>query len=224
MQPGDAGIRVLLVQDNPDDADLLRRELSLVPTPRFDVTTAASIEKSAATTGQRKIRIALWTFLRLAGLDRFRAVHSAHLRLRVILELGEADGDLALRAVQAGAQDYLVKGQSSGEVLARVIRYAIERLRAEGRLIDSEIRYRTLMEQASDAIVIMDQTGRFLEVNSKACELSGYTADEMLQLRMEDTIAPEDLAVRPPRMEPVQHGDVIRIERVLKRKDGQPSP
>src|SRR4051812_17701331 len=87
VQPGDAGIRVLLVEDNPDDADLLRRELSLVPTPRFDVTTAASIEEALRLLSSTEYEIALLDLFLpdSTGLDGLRALHSAYPRLPVII-------------------------------------------------------------------------------------------------------------------------------------------
>src|SRR3954451_13110834 len=149
-QTGEPSIRVLLVEDNPDDAHLLCRELAMIPAPRFDVTTVDSIEAALHTMSGAVYDydiVLLDLFLPdSTGLDGLHALHSANPRLPAIIMSGVSDSDLALEAVQAGAQDYLVKGQGSGEVLVRVIRYAIERQRAESRLIESETKYRTLME------------------------------------------------------------------------------
>ena len=91
---------------------------------------------------------------------------------------------------------------------------------AEQALRDSEARYRTLMEQASDGIFVTDQAFRILEVNSRGCEMLGYTREEMLGLVGAGILLSEDLAVQPVRIaEFMQQGSVLS-ERRVRRKDG----
>ncbi|MEK7851467.1 MAG: response regulator, partial [Deltaproteobacteria bacterium] len=71
------------------------------------------------------------------GLDTFTRIHSRSPHLPVIVFTGLHDEDMAIRAVQEGAQDYLVKGEVENALLARAIRYAIERRKLEERLIQS---------------------------------------------------------------------------------------
>src|SRR4051794_24649186 len=96
VQPDDAGIRGVLVEDNPDDADLLRRELGIVPTPRFEVTSAGSIEEALRLLGSSEYDIALLDLFLpdSTGLDGLRALHSAHARLPVIIMSGLTDAEL----------------------------------------------------------------------------------------------------------------------------------
>jgi diguanylate cyclase (GGDEF)-like protein len=68
------------------------------------------------------------------GLDALNRVQAAAPSTPIIVLSGTQDEPLALRAVKAGAQDYLVKGQTDGGTLHRAIRYAIERKRAEEQL------------------------------------------------------------------------------------------
>ena len=68
------------------------------------------------------------------GLPTLRQVQAANPTIPIIVLSGVSDQTLALQAVQDGAQDYLVKGQGQPELLARAIRYSIERKRAEERL------------------------------------------------------------------------------------------
>src|SRR5262249_45467525 len=65
------------------------------------------------------------------GLDTFLELRRHAPALPVVVLTGLADETLGARAVQEGAQDYLVKGQVEGRVLARAVRYAVERRRAE---------------------------------------------------------------------------------------------
>ncbi len=66
-----------------------------------------------------------------------------------------------------------------------------DRVRAEQALRESEARYRALFERANDAIFIENREDRIVDVNHRACELLGYTREELLQMRIPDLIAPE---------------------------------
>jgi diguanylate cyclase (GGDEF) domain len=68
------------------------------------------------------------------GLPTVRQIHDTSPTIPVVVLSGVSDQSLALQAVQQGAQDYLVKGQGHPELLARAVRYAIERKRTEERL------------------------------------------------------------------------------------------
>lgn len=88
----------------------------------------------------------------------------------------------------------------------------------------SESRYRVLMEQAADGIAIYDQQGRLVEANPRACEVLGYTREEMLGLTLGDVVDPEDLARTPIRYDILNTGQTLISERLLRRKDGSLVP
>lgn len=84
----------------------------------------------------------------------------------------------------------------------------------------SEARYRSLIEQASDAIYVVDFKGRFLEVNNAICQMTGYSRKELLRMSVEQIIDPEDLKTDPVKHGPRNPGDYGMRERRLLRKDG----
>jgi PAS domain S-box-containing protein len=95
-----------------------------------------------------------------------------------------------------------------------------ERRQSENALRASEANYRMLMEQASDAILIIDRSGRYLEVNSQLCKMLGYTRQELLQMNAKDLMFAEDYehyANEVPTMKP---GSSLRVERRLRHKSG----
>ncbi|MCP4687387.1 MAG: PAS domain S-box protein [Desulfobacterales bacterium] len=85
-----------------------------------------------------------------------------------------------------------------------------ERGRAEAALRESEARYRTLFEQANDAIFLSTEDDRIIDVNRRACEMLGYTREELLAMKVSNLQAPE---VRG------QNGSVIKSELT---QDGAP--
>jgi PAS domain S-box-containing protein len=84
----------------------------------------------------------------------------------------------------------------------------------------SESKYRMLMEQASDGIFVFDVDGRFLDVNTKACEMLGYSHEELSRLNVSDVISSEEDAGRPVAFLNLRTGEAIRSERTMVRKDG----
>jgi signal transduction histidine kinase len=137
----DATIRVLLVEDNPGDAGLIREELrgaehgGAAPTA-FAIVCADRLAAGLERLAGDKIDVVLLdlSLPDAHGLGSLARVRAAAPTTPVLVLTGFDDQELAARAVREGAQDYLVKGQVEGEVLGRTIRYAIER----GRLLASE--------------------------------------------------------------------------------------
>jgi signal transduction histidine kinase len=130
-------IRALLIEDNPGDARLIRemlRESASGGALRVDLThvdrLSAGLEKlhDEAVTNVVLLDLSLPDS---TGFDTFRSVRTAAPGVAIVVLSGLDDQDLAVRAVQEGAQDYLVKGQVDGGTLLRAMRYAVERQRLE---------------------------------------------------------------------------------------------
>lgn len=129
-------IAVLLIEDNPADALLLREAVREDALSIFQFTIAESMNA-----GLEFLRNAEFDVVLLdlglpdsQGLKSFETVHSAFPAKPVVVLSGSNDQRLALEAVQSGAQDYLVKGSTGWEIASRAMRYAIERKRMEERL------------------------------------------------------------------------------------------
>lgn len=99
-----------------------------------------------------------------------------------------------------------------------------ERKQTELALRESEERYRTLIEQASDGIFIVDPHGFFIEVNTRGCELIGYAREEILRMRITDPIYDKDLATTPIKFQELSAGHTTLSERRLRRKNGDLLP
>jgi len=132
-------IKVLLIEDNPVDAQLTKDILAEESAEQFDLAHAAQMSEAI-----QRLRIERFDVVLLDlslpdahGLETLNQVQVTTPSVPIVVLSGSDDKALALQAVQKGAQDYLVKGQGQGggELLARAIRYAIERKRAEERLI-----------------------------------------------------------------------------------------
>ena len=94
-------------------------------------------------------------------------------------------------------------------------------VRAEGELRASEARFRTLVDHAADAILLRGDDGKLIDVNQYACELLGYTREELIGMTPRDLVDPnEDPAFFRSVDERLKAGELFAFESGLRRKDG----
>ncbi len=84
----------------------------------------------------------------------------------------------------------------------------------------SENKYRLLVDQADAGIFVADETGAIQFANPKACEMSGYTAEEITHLNIADTYSPKEVGEGISRIKALSPGQTVCFERILRRKDG----
>jgi phosphoserine phosphatase RsbU/P len=140
-------IRILLVEDDPDDVWVMRNLLGDRWDGPFDLVqvelVSAAIERCAE--GPFDVILLDLALPDSQGMETFFNVHAHADEVPIVVLSGYNDEATAIKAVQAGAQDYLVKGQVDDHVLVRSIRYAIERgrrRRAEEALRDASEEFR----------------------------------------------------------------------------------
>ena len=114
------------------------------------------------------------------GLQTFHTLRKAAPDIPVIVLTGTDDQELATAAVRDGAQDYLVKGQISGILLFRAIRYALARHKAEQELARTAREWQTTFDATKDAIWILDENHRVLRTNKMAENYFNRPCSEML--------------------------------------------
>ncbi len=104
------------------------------------------------------------------------------------------------------------------------LRDVTERRSMENALIRSEENNRLLLELAPDAFFQGDRKGKFLLVNQKAIDLTGYSKEELLGLNISDLFTEQGLDTKPLRYDLLKQGDTIITEREIVRKDGRIIP
>ena len=174
-------IRLLLVEDNDTDALVAREELLDSVDVVFEMARVNRL-RSALSLLERETFDVVVLDLTLPdsdGLDTFLKFRAAAPNLPVVVASHHSAETIALQAVQAGAQDYLVKGSTKG-MLARTIRYAIERAKTQMALRDSEKRLNAVVESAMDAIISIDQQQLIIVFNASAEKMFGYPAEAVM--------------------------------------------
>jgi PAS domain S-box-containing protein len=161
-------IHILLVEDNPADARLLQELLESADSPSYAFTPAVSLCEAQAAVGRIDFDLVLLDpgLPDSQGLASLQRLHQAAPALPIVVVTGLDDDQVALAAVQHGAQDYVVKGRLDAPSLIRAIRYAIDRHQAAEAIRESEARSRHLVETLQQVEARQALTIRVLELLS----------------------------------------------------------
>jgi PAS domain S-box-containing protein len=164
-------IKVLLIDDDEDDYILTGELLAEAKAGIYELDWANSYEKGLAIAGRSEHDVCLVDY-RLGernGVQLIREAREARITTPMILQTGRGDYDVDVEAMEAGATDYLIKHETPPARLERTIRYAVqinlERSRDEAKVRDSETKFRSLAESASDAIISADAAGHIISWN-----------------------------------------------------------
>jgi signal transduction histidine kinase len=184
-------VRVLLIDDDENAFLLLRRLLSKISRKQFDVEWASTYNAglSAIRRQQHDIYLVDYRLGAESGLDLLHKAGDMQISAPIIILTGADDPKVDLEATRMGAADFLVKDHLDASTLERSIRYSMQHFATLRALKKSHERFRLLFERSMDAILISDDEGKIIEVNSAACKLLGYSHDKLLDLKMSDLIS-----------------------------------
>jgi len=129
----DTVLKVLLVEDDPGDAMLLRMALRENGEERFQIATVTTLAAALAHMAREMADVVLLdlTLPDSAGMETVARLQAAVPDVPVVVMTGASDPRLAGQSLTLGAQDYLVKGDASGAMVVRAIRYAIGRMKTQ---------------------------------------------------------------------------------------------
>jgi PAS domain S-box-containing protein len=187
-------IRVLLVEDNPGDARLLREVVREAEGAHIQLTHVDTLGKALLRLDVEKFDVVMLdlSLPDADGLETLVRTHAQAPSVPIVVLTGLDDEGLAIRAVREGAQDYLVKGSVTGQLLVRAMRYATERKRAVEALQRSEEYFRSLIENALDIITVLDIDGTVRYGSPSFERVLGYPQGELTQENLFKLIHPED--------------------------------
>lgn len=185
--------RILLVEDNPGDARLIRETLREAESFPFELALADRLAAAEVRLAAEPFDVVLLdlSLPDAHGLETVRRTLAAAPEAPIVVLTGLDDETLAVNAVQAGAQDYLVKGRLDGTLLARAIRYAMERKRLEREGASLLERERAARAEAEAAVRARDDVLRIVS-HDLGNSLSAVLVTTTLLLRS----LPEDGEVR----------------------------
>ena len=189
-------IHVLHLEDSPRDAEIIRQRLDGADVS-FDVVLANSKDSFEAALTREPFDLIISDY-NLPGYDGVRALKQAQATqpdVPVILISGTVVEEEAVRCLQIGATDYLLKGRL--DRLVPAVQRALQeaetrraRKRVEGALGESEARKAAILDSVLDCIVTMDANGIVIEFNSAAARTFGYTKAEAIGRSLAELIIP----------------------------------
>lgn len=223
----DRPVTILLIEDNPGDVRHVMEILADVPGLSFNFKSAGRLSDGLKELESNQIDIVLLD-LNLpdsTGYETYQMLQERFPDMPVILLTGLDDEELGLRAVRDGAQDYLAKGNLDGTLLARTIRYALERKLADIALHKSEQLLKKTFSCLNDAIFIIDaHSMEITSCNPAAADIFGYSMEELVGRNalflLGADIEKNDNNPEISEMYHYQRGEIY--ERLLQRKNGEP--
>jgi len=216
--------RLLVVDDDDDGYALIRELLSAVGDARFDVQWASSHDEGLALLEKNEHDIVLLDYHlgERTGLDLLRDARARGSRVPAVLLADLVDRDVDLAAMRAGAADFIVKSQMNERLLERSIRYALAESRTLDALRRSETRFRALIEQVPEAVLV-HVDGVLAYVNPATLAYLGYAAaDHLIGRGIADLVvdAGRDVMLDTMLTAPAAHGSApLQVVR-LRRADG----
>lgn len=163
-------MQILLVEDNIGDAYLIKDLLSRGAAPETQVTCVARLGDAKIAVRVQRYDVALvdLSLPDSTGTDSVQALAAEAPNLPVVVLTGTCSDQIAISAVQTGAQDFLVKGHVDEATLARSIRYAIERCRVQAELRKARDELQQRVEERTAELALAVQQLR-AEIEEREC-------------------------------------------------------
>lgn len=208
----DVSIKVLVLEDNPADVRLLQVGLATDARARYDVDSAGSIAEALRLLDTYAYDVVLLdlTLRDSTGLESFHRLHDAAEDLPVVILTQNEDDQLAVAAVAAGAQDYLVKGQTTAPLLGRTLRHALERQRLVNQLRQMDRARRDFVAHAAHELrtPLTTIAGMAAIIDERRGELGEERFEQMLDAVLRQSRRAGELAKALLDLSQVESGDL----------------
>jgi PAS domain S-box-containing protein len=191
-------IKILLIEDDEDDAFLVQEFLSDVKNfiCILDWEPNPELGKQKILAGSYDLFLIDFYLGKSTGLSIIDFIQENDILTPAVLLTGRNDAQIDVDASVAGAFDYLVKGDLRPDILERSIRYSIKQGRIIRELDEKEKKYRSLFERSLDCIFLANSEFRMLEMNDSFLRFLGYSNFDERKPHLKDFFAnPEDFEV-----------------------------
>jgi len=207
-------ISILYVDDEPTLLEITR--VYLERTGEFSVATTTSAQEAITMLAAEPFDAVIsdYQMPEMDGLAFLKFLRSDKNAVPFILFTGKGREEVAIEALNSGADFYLQKGgepKSQYAELSSKIRQAVQRRQAEMALLDSEEKYRDLVENINDVLFVVDRNGTITYISPRISQF-GYAPADMIKRPVSDFIVPDDLPRVEERFREIEKGDLHPFE------------
>jgi diguanylate cyclase (GGDEF)-like protein/PAS domain S-box-containing protein len=219
---------VLLIENDPAETRLVHEMLGDSTSCIFESTHVETMSSAERYLTGRSVDIVLMDLglSDLPGLEAVRRVRSAAPHVSIVLLCRAAEEEIAIRAVQEGAQDYLIKGQIEPRELSRALVNSAARKAVEEDLLLEKERAQVTLDSIGDAVICTDTTGNITFLNPVAEQMTGWSLNDAAGRPMEETFRIVDAVTRKTILDPMAKATSLNrsgqlpLNCVLIRRDG----
>ncbi len=226
-------VRVLLVDNHPEDLHSLQESLDNTRRISAELAQVPGVGAAVRTLagGQFDLVLLDLSLPDVLDLEALQTLARCASEVAIIGLVAAPDENQTAHALEAGAQDCLIKAQVSSDLIERSILYALECKRAEAaldaaeRLYDQkEQQYRRIFQSTGDGLVINTMDGRAVEVNPAFCAMHGYAREELIGIDLNDLHPPESHPELQRYMATISAGHMFQTQglHLHLQKDGTP--
>ena len=228
---GMVGLKILLVEDDPDDVVLFGALLGRVA-PMSGFEHVDNMEDARRKLDGAGFDLCFFDYHLGAdtGLDLLRIVRDDGFDRPIVMLTGQGDEAVAVEAMKSGATDYIAKGSLTAEILDASIRHATrlyeearQRRQVERAFRVSEARYRELVNHLPVIVCELSPDGEAIFVNEAVGDITGYKPDDLLGKDWWTVLAPN---AKPGQLDAardlLRNEDLVAHEMVVNHKDGRP--
>ncbi len=215
-------LNILLVDDNPDDRALARREIGReFPNCQFQQVTSAKELSQAIESTRWDMVVTDYQLLWTDGITVLLAVKVRWPDCPVIMFTGSGNEEVAVQAMKAGLDDYVLKSPKHYARLASAVHMALERLKQRRALRQAETRYQSLCDDVPVGLFRVARDGRIIDANPALIEMLGFP-DRQALLAVNAMNFFADSTERHALLNALKGSEIIRFfETRFYRRDGK---
>src|SRR6266516_3204621 len=215
-------LNILIVDDNPDDRALVRREIEReIPNCQFRHANNPRELAEAVESSRLDLVVTDYQLRWTDGLAVLATVKKTRPECPVVMFTGSGNEEIAVQAMKAGLDDYVLKSPQHDARLLAAVKMALERARQRQALHDADRRFQTLFDDVPVGLFRVARDGKILDANPALVEMLGYPDREtLLAMRLMSSFA--DPKRRRAVLDELEHSGVLRgFEGRFYRRDGK---